>query len=208
VKTTSRDSPAKGDRLGRPLTGGGNALRGRFAGALLLVALGGCGGGGQATAVGRSGSGERGQAPVDLTLRMTDGGILATSDLRGAPTLLFLFATFDGASQAALRPIRRFVADHPDVQIVGVAVQPQAPRLADAWVVALDPPFPVGWEPEETILEGTSVLGAVEAVPTLVMLDAAGVEVDRHVGFPPERRLGELARAAGVTERPPEREAD
>lgn len=162
---------------------------------VLGLALAGCGAAGGEAGVGREG-GRRREAPVDLTLRLADGELLALSDLRGAPTLLFLFATFDGGSQAALRPLRRFLQDHPEVQVVGVAVQPRPAGLVDAWAAALDPPFPVGWEPEETIIEGTSALAAIRSVPTLVMLDREGIEVGRHVGFPPGRTLDEFARRA------------
>jgi len=159
----------------------------------------GCGGS-QSEGVGRS---DRvpDRAPIELTLRTPDGAFVDVGDLRGQPTLLFLFATFDGVSQASLRTLRRFFLRHPDVHLVGIAVQPQAAELVGAYAEALHVPFTVTYEPEERIAVGLSSLGAFEAVPTFVMLDARGREVGRHVGFASDRKLEtflERARAVGA----------
>jgi hypothetical protein len=75
------------------------------------------------------------------------------------------------------------VRAHPEVDVVAVAVQPDAQPLADAWQAALEPPFLVTFDPEDRIAMGTSQLGQLEAVPTYVLLDVDGREADRHVGF-------------------------
>ena len=114
-------------------------------------------------------------------------------------------ATFDGVSQAALRPTARFVRHHAgELHVLGVAVQPNPQPLLVPYVNALQPPFPFAHQPEGTIGEGTSALGRLEAIPTYVMLDAFGVEVGRHVGFPNTSTLDRLLRDAlergGLTE--------
>ncbi len=165
-----------------------------------------CGGSSQGIddGVGTSRAERRGR-PVELTLRGTSGEWIHLGDLRGKPVLLFLMATFDGVSQAALRPTSRFVRHHAgELHVLGVAVQPNPQPLLVPYVDALQPPFPFTYQMEGTIGEGTSALGALEAIPTYVMLDAYGVEVDRHVGFPNTSTLDVMLQKAidrgGITE--------
>ena len=140
--------------------------------------------------------------PVELGLRTVDGRWLEVRDLRGKPVLLFLFATFDTGSQAALKPLRSFVSQHDEVQVLGIAVQPRATQLVQAWAYALDPPFIVGVEPYGRIENGESSLGKIESVPTYILLDAAGYERERVTGLQNGRQLSELA---GSVERASER---
>jgi len=154
-----------------------------------VVLLTACGG--SQEAVGHSDP-EPERVPVELELRTPDGVWIHVGGLRGRPVLLYLFATFDGVSQAALRPISRFVRHHPDVHVVGISVQPEARQLLDAWATALEPPFPVTYDPEERILDGTSDLGEVDRIPTYVLLDERGYEATRHVGFGGQRRLDRM----------------
>ncbi len=142
------------------------------------------------------------RAPVELELRTPAGVPIFLGDLRGKPVLLFVFATFDGVSQASLRPLGRFVRHHPDVHVIGIAMQPEAETLLDAWAHALGPPFTVAYDPRDRLSMGTSDLGAVDRVPTYVLIDAAGYEVDRHVGFASERKLERMLLDAGARARP------
>src|SRR5688500_10391467 len=89
---------------------------------------------------------ERPAEPLELALRLPSGEFVDVGDLRGRPTLLFLFATFDGVSQAALRPLARFVRAHPDVHVLGVAAQPNAAPLLDAYQQALHPAFTLAYD--------------------------------------------------------------
>jgi hypothetical protein len=153
-------------------------------------------GGGSADRVGVT-DGDPAPQPVELELRTPDGVPIFLGDLRGKPVLLFLFATFDGVSQAALRPLSRIVRHHPDVHVIGVAVQPEAEQLLDAWAYALSPPFTVAFDPRERIATGTSDLGEIESIPTYIVLDARGMEVDRHTGWASERQLDRMLEHAG-----------
>jgi hypothetical protein len=160
----------------------------------LAIALGGCGAA-EEQDFGVS-HGERPPRPVELELRATDGAFVAIGDLRGRATVVYCFATYDGVSQAAVRPLSRFVRHHPEVNVVAIATQPNPQIFAEAWQAALSPPFLVTFDPEERIIEGTTDLGHISAVPTYILLDANGVEVDRHVGFASQNRLeGMLAQA-------------
>ena len=134
--------------------------------------------------------------PLEMTLRTPEGDWIHIGDLRGRPVLLFVFATWDGVSQAALRPVSRFARTYDDVHVIGVAAQPDAAQLIDAYQHALDPPFPMTYDPEQNVHEGTSPLGSIEVVPTLIMLDARGFEVGRRAGFPNTNTLPNLREEA------------
>ena len=159
---------------------------------LALASVAGCGAAGSppATAAGDDGS------PVELRLRTHDGGVIDLARLRGAPVLLFVFATYDGASQASVRSLSLLMHDFPDTQVVGIAAQEGADELVDAWAYAMAPPFPVAYDPAARVATGQSDLGAIEAVPTFVALDARGVEVERKVGFLSEGELVSLMQRA------------
>jgi hypothetical protein len=133
-------------------------------------------------------------APLDLGIRLSDGRWLELADLRGTPVLVFVFATFDAASQASLKSLRPFVPQHPELIVVGVAAQPRAAPLVEAWAYALDPPFVVGADPYGTVENGESVLGKIETVPTYVLYDAEGFEIDRTSGLLSEGELSQFVR--------------
>ncbi|MCA9604753.1 MAG: TlpA family protein disulfide reductase [Myxococcales bacterium] len=138
-------------------------------------------------------------APVDgsyeLSLRRADGTFLEVGELRGHVVVLFVLATFDGPSQMSIRPLTQLVETDPDVRVVGIAAQQGARLLVDAYEAALAPPFPITYDPLESITGGTSPIGPLEAIPTLVVLDARGVEVGRHVGYCDETCLAGLLEA-------------
>lgn len=166
------------------------------AAAFLVVLLVGTGCGGRADSASPRAPTQGNARPVELELHTPDGRVFETVAFRGAPTLLFLFATFDGVSQAALIPLREFVDAHPNFQVIGVAVQPNPKLLVDAWQHALEPPFLVTYDDEEEIATGKTALGELEAIPTFVMLDAGGHEVARHVGMASLEELEALRRRA------------
>jgi hypothetical protein len=127
---------------------------------------------------------------LDLGLRSSDGRWIELADLRGTPVLLFVFATFDAVSQASLTSLRPFVPQHPEVIVIGIAAQPRALQLVEAWAYALDPPFIVGADPYGRVENGESMLGKIETVPTYILYDAEGYEIDRTTGLVTE---GDLA---------------
>jgi len=129
---------------------------------------------------------------LDLGLRLSDGRWLELADLRGTPVLLFVFATFDAVSQASLKSLRPFVPQHPEVIVVGIAAQPRATQLVEAWAYALDPPFVVGADPYGRVENGETMLGKIETVPTYILYGANGYEIDRTTGLVTEGDLGRL----------------
>ena len=83
------------------------------------------------------------------------------------------------------------VPQHPEVVVIGVAAQPRASQLVEAWAYALDPPFAVGADPYGRVENGESMLGKIETVPTFILYDADGHEIARDTGLLSE---GDLAR--------------
>ena len=136
---------------------------------------------------------------LELGIRLTDGRWLELGDLRGTPVLLFVFATFDAVSQASLKILRPFVPQHPDLVVIGIAAQPRASQLVDAWAYALDPPFVVGADPTGRVENGESRLGKIEAVPTFILYGADGYEVERKSGLLTEGELAKLVRPVEQT---------
>ncbi|KPK13730.1 MAG: hypothetical protein AMJ62_14420 [Myxococcales bacterium SG8_38] len=131
---------------------------------------------------------------LDLGLRLSDGRWVELADLRGRPLLLFVFATFDAVSQAVLKSLRPFVSQHPEILVIGVAAQPRAGPLIEAWAYALDPPFPVGANPYGSVENGESSLGKIDKVPTFIVYNADGYEVARATGLLSEGDLVQLVR--------------
>ena len=137
------------------------------------------------------------EAPIELALRIPNGAFIHLGDLRDTPTLLFVFATFDGVSQAALRPTSRFARLNGDeVHVIGVLAQPNAGTFAEIFASALHPPFSITYDPDERIEQGTSSLGQIEAVPLFIMIDAEGYVRGKHVGFPNAHTLDRLLETA------------
>ena len=144
--------------------------------------LGACGGA-ASESVGSSAPQVRSR-PIEMTLRTPGGEWIHLGDLRGKPLILYVFATWDGVSQAGLRPVGRFARLHDDVAIIGVAAQEDAAMLLDPYEHALNPGFPMTYDPERRVHVGLSPLGDISAVPTVIAFDANGIEFERHVGFP------------------------
>lgn len=181
-------------------------MRGLFA---LVVALGvGCGGARSEEPVIGASTGRPSERPIELTLRRAGGEWLHLGDLRGRPVILFVFATWDGVSQASLRPLSRFARHYEDVHVVGIAAQPGAEQLVDPYERALAPPFPLTYDPAGDVTNGTSPLGRIPAVPTFIALDARGLIIGRHIGFPNTNTLEglrdrALSRGGVTTDRSP-----
>lgn len=136
------------------------------------------------------------EEPIDLSIVLPGKGFLEIAELRGRAGLLYFFSTFDTASQAMLTPLRQVVPDHPDFFFVGVAVQPDARNLVEAWTAAISPPLTVGYEPRETLTTSRSPVGKIEGIPTVVTVDRYGRPVEKREGVLTASELAELLREA------------
>lgn len=137
--------------------------------------------------------------PIELSIVLPGKGFLELAELRGRAGLLYFFSTFDTASQAMLTPLGQMIPDHPDFFFVGVAVQPDARNLVEAWVAALSPPLTVGYEPRETLTTSRSPVGKIEGIPSTVSVDRYGRPVEKREGVLTASELAEmLERAAKI----------
>lgn len=140
-------------------------------------------GGAEVASVGSREASDASAASVRLALVSFEGDAFDVADYRGQRTLVFIFATFDGVSQAALRPLARFLDQHPGLKSLGIAVQPDAEALLPSYVSALNPPFFAAYDPSESVVHGRSAFGPVAHVPTYILLSEAGVELVRTEGL-------------------------
>ncbi|MBN8611280.1 MAG: TlpA family protein disulfide reductase [Deltaproteobacteria bacterium] len=131
----------------------------------------------------------RGDEAVVLHLRTTDDRVVAIEDQRGSQVLLAVLATYDGVSQAAMRPLSRYARDHEDVVVLAVLAQPDAATFAPLFERAMEAPFTIAWDPNDGIARGVSDLGPLEAVPSYFQIDREGRVAERHVGFMSEGDL-------------------
>lgn len=113
-------------------------------------------------------------APVQLALARADGRTIQLSAYAGQPLLLFLFTTYDQASQLALANLTKFLAEHASVQVAGVLLQPDAATFLPLFKDAVSVPFGLYYDADQRILQGESPLGQLSGVPAFIALDAEG----------------------------------
>ena len=98
--------------------------------------------------------------------------------------MIFLFATFDDASQLAVGKLIDVRKKHPELRILGVALQPNPQPFLDSYAGALAIDFPLAYEPAGTILRGESGLGEGVTVPSFFAVDSGGRVVQTFAGVP------------------------
>lgn len=125
----------------------------------------------------------RAARPIRLTLTTAEGQEVRLEDQRGTPVLLVVLATYDGVSQAAMRPLSRFARHNEGLLVLGVLAQPDARTFAPLFEEATDSSFAITWDPDDTITRGTSDLGPLDAVPTYYRIGPDGILLDQHVGY-------------------------
>ena len=131
-------------------------------------------------------------APLKLALARADGRSIELSAYGGQPLLLFLFATYDEASQLALVKLTQFLSQHGAVQVAGVLMQPDAATFLPLFKEAVSLPFEVYYDQDLRILKGESPLGKLNGIPTFVSLDAAGRVQDVRFGVLNSEQLEQL----------------
>lgn len=128
--------------------------------------------------------------PVDFAFETTDGGRLASIDLRGRLTVLGFVATYDLASQAQVKILGLVQRSHtPRVNVAIIALEPPDNKpLVIAFAQSLDLRFPVGIADQRTI-EGRGPFENLRSVPSVVILDREGREAFRHIGTIEEKQI-------------------
>ncbi|WP_437294114.1 TlpA family protein disulfide reductase [Sorangium sp. So ce426] len=166
---------------------------------LLLLAIG-CGGGGDAVREPAAGPPLAAAAPVPGPVRSfsyetLDGRELSTGSLSGRFSVIGFVATYDVASQAEARFLAGLFRDHtPRVNAALLVLEASENRpLVEAFVAALKLPYPVALADAPTIA-GEGPFAGLHHVPSVVVLDAGGREVFRHVGLITQEALEEVLR--------------
>jgi peroxiredoxin len=136
-----------------------------------------------------------GAAPLSLGLARADGRTIALSAYAGQPLLLFMFATYDEASQLALVTLTQFLSTHSSVQVAGVLLQPDAATFLPLFKEAVPVPFELYYDLDNQILQGESPLGKLQGVPAYVALDAAGRVAEVRYGVQQPDQLETLVAA-------------
>lgn len=128
---------------------------------------------------------ERGTEPVAaFVFDSLDARPVARDALRGKPAVLVFVTTWDIASQAQVGFVVRMAERDGDaVTYALVALHERHEReLVEAYARTLKVTFPVALgDPESRV--GRGPLGDVHQIPTVLVLDAAGRLVKRHVGL-------------------------
>lgn len=120
--------------------------------------------------------------PFELSLRDGNNEPFTLADFRGRSVLLFLFATFDLPSQAALEPLQAFAREHPEIETLGIALQPDPQDLLNIFADALQLEITLAYEADNRLLQGLTDLGRIDGVPTYVLVDRHGHITKRWTG--------------------------
>lgn len=167
----------------------------RFAlGALLLAAGAGCRPRPEPLSVDRE---DPAGSPIEFAYGTTDGRELSSATTRGRATAILFVTTYDLASQLVAQRLESVIHSHVPRANAGAVVleAPKYAELAAAYRSTLALSYPVAMADSLT-LTGGGPFGAIEQVPTLVVLDRSGREVWRRAGVPDTRDI-ERALALG-----------
>lgn len=134
--------------------------------------------------------------PLDpVILPLVEGGELDLTELRGRVVVLFFFTTYSGPAQALAPFVAQVALRHADdeLTIVGVALEPDAQPVVEAWRDFVGVPFPVVLA-DEALVAGRSPLGPIPAVPSFAFLDRHGALRGWDVRLLREQQLDALVR--------------
>jgi hypothetical protein len=112
-----------------------------------------------------------------------DGKSLSSESNRGKVTVIAVIATYDLGSQVVVRQLAEIKArQRRALSMFGLVLEPpkNAP-LAEAFAATLELPFPLAMADQAT-LEAGGPFGAIDTVPTTIVLSKDGTEIWRHQG--------------------------
>ena len=112
------------------------------------------------------------------------GRPISTEAMAGRITVIGFITTYDVVSQAQVRFLDRLSREHvPRVNVaVLVLEQPENLPMVQAYVDALELPFPVAMADAPTI-RGDGPFKGLHHVPAITILDRDGRERHRHLGL-------------------------
>jgi len=155
-------------------------------------------------------------APVDAPQRRfaytaLDGTVVSSATLRGRMTVVAFVTSYDAASQAQARFLKKVARSHvPRLNVLLLVLEPRGHEpIVRAFADALQLSFPVALADEATI-RGEGEFTGMQHVPAVVLLDRKGREVWRHLGLIRSNRLSReiTRRDAAAAKATPQSAAD
>jgi hypothetical protein len=135
-----------------------------------------------ATAAGCPG-GQRARGPT-IRLRLpalaAPDTALDVADMRGRIVVIHVFASWSLSAQADVESLNR-VHDRSAAVVIGVGVDLDGAKTLRPWQRGSDARYPIAIASDD-VRAGRTDLGAVDRVPTTLILDRDGSEARRHVG--------------------------
>jgi peroxiredoxin len=120
----------------------------------------------------------------DFTVKTVDGDSISLSDLRGRPVVINFWASWCGPCQQEVPAFNRFHAAHPEIPIIGLAVDSgnssKVRKTAEQWGIS----YPVAVANNQ--LQRTY---DISTLPTTIVVGPDGDVADIHVGMMSERQL-------------------
>jgi hypothetical protein len=172
--------------------------------ALAAAALAGCGGPARppdkpTTAV------TAGSKPLRFAYQGLDGRPISSESLINRVSVIGFLATYDVNSQAEARYLDSLLRRHsPRINVVVLVLEaPQNQPLVEAFSASLGLKYPIAMADAATIA-GEGPFTGLHHVPSVVVLDRAGREAWRHVGFITEAALEQAVRAVEAASPPPQ----
>jgi hypothetical protein len=128
--------------------------------------------------------------PIQFSYGTTLGEEFSSSQTYGRVTVILFVTTFDLASQVAAARVNELLHLHrPRINAGAIVLEaPKYAPLAEAFRSALRLDYPVAIADDAT-RTGGGPFGAVDRVPTVVVLDRTGREAFRRAGIVPAREL-------------------
>jgi hypothetical protein len=142
--------------------------------------------------------------PVLFTYETIDGRALSTESLANRISVIAFLATYDVHSQAEARLLASLRRHHsPRLNVAALVLEPPENRpLVEAFASSLGLDYPIALADAATIA-GEGPFANLHHVPSVVVLDRAGHEVWRHVGFVSEAGLEAAVREVEARSPPP-----
>ena len=125
--------------------------------------------------------------PVSVP-RLSGVGELTVGRPAARPTVVNLWASWCGPCRDEMPAVERFAKAHPDVRVVGVAID-DAPDAARQFARELEVTFPLGIDRDDRVGDAYGVTG----LPTTLFLDRQGRLAATWAGPVTEAELGRIS---------------